>query len=119
MSELRKPVEIIKLFLPVNAGKKTGFSCTLRVELYPASCWRNRWEPCSTLFYPKVPLKTSLRRNYWETRYRIRVNGRWRCNHAKYETFTREEILEKLLLQKKAGQQKAGPQSGMMSANLN
>lgn len=106
MSEVRRPVEIIKRFLPVNDGKKAGVFCIVKVEIFPASCWRDRWEPCSKLFYPKVPLKTSSRKDYWETRYRVRVNGKWRSEKAKYETYTREEIIEEFLLQKKQASKK-------------
>jgi hypothetical protein len=38
------------------------------------------------------------RKEYWLTRFRVRVNGKWMGDRAKYVTFTKEQILEKYFL---------------------
>jgi hypothetical protein len=92
MSETRLPAEIWTKRVPVNDGKKSGDFRTVKIELFPAGLWRFHWEPCSPAFFPKVPLQTEARLDYWRSRYRIRVNGRFVRARAKYETFTKAQI---------------------------
>lgn len=93
MGEIRTPVEIWTRRLLESDGKKAGDFRTQKVELFPAFFWAEHWEPGSELFAPRLPLQTRARKEYWLSRYRIRVNGRWVGTRAKYVTFTRDEIL--------------------------
>lgn len=95
MSEIRRPAEIWMRRLPGNDGKKAGENCTLKIELFPAHYWREHWEPASVLWSPKLPLKSESRREYWTSRYRIRVNGVWVGTRAKYVTYSKEQIRER------------------------
>lgn len=95
MSELRKPLEIWTRRLPESYGKKEGDFCTVRIEIFPAHYWGRHWEPGSELFSPKLPLQGKARKDYWETRFRIRVNGKWSGTRAKYVTYTKEQIRER------------------------
>jgi len=95
MSEHRQPTEIWIKRLPQNEGKKALDSCSLKIEIFPAHYWAMKWEPCSSLWFPKPPLNILARKEYWETRLRVRVNGKWLGTRAKYVTFTKEQIRER------------------------
>jgi len=95
MSERRPSSEIWIKRLPQNEGKKAGDFCTLKIELFPARFWALKWEPSSTLFYPKPSIQSEKRSEYWLTRFRVRVNGKWLGDRAKYVTYTKEQILER------------------------
>jgi hypothetical protein len=94
MSEHRQPVEVWIRRLPEKEGKKSPDSCTLKIELFPARYWALKWEPCSSLFSPKPSLNSLTRKEYWLSRYRVRVNGKWLGGRAKYVTYTKEQVLE-------------------------
>ncbi len=103
MSEIRQPAEIWQIILPRNKGKKVAKNCRLRIELFPASLWRWNWHLLSRLFYPKVPNSLSARKEYWgKERYRLRINGRWVQEKAKYQFFTKEQIVNRYLIKNKA-----------------
>lgn len=97
MSDFRQPVETWVRRLPQNEGKKTPKNCTVKIEIFPAHYWAFNWQPGSQLFYPKVPLQSEAKKRYWETRYRVRVNGAWDNGRAKakFVTYSREELFEK------------------------
>ncbi len=103
MSEIRQPAEIWQIILPKNKGKKVAKNCRLRIELFPASLWRWNWHLLSRLFYPKVPNSLSTRKEYWQKeRYRLRINGRWVQEKAKYQFFTKEQIVNRYLIKNEA-----------------
>jgi hypothetical protein len=95
MSDHRKPVEIWLKRLPQSEGKKVDENCNLKVELFPSHYWAQNWEPASKLFFPKLPLQSKARQEYWLKRFRVRVNGVWAGSQAKYVTFTKEMIRER------------------------
>lgn len=95
MSEYRTPAEIWIKRLPEKDGKKPGVFCSLKIELFPAHYWAEHWEPGSDLFSPKPPLQSEARKQYWTSRYRIRVNGKWVGDKAKYVTFDKLAIRER------------------------
>lgn len=95
MNEHRRPVEVWIRRLPKITGKKVCKNCTLKIELFPIYLWASHWEPASPLFSPKLPLKSGTRKEYWETRYRIRVNGKWESRKAKYVGYTKKQIRER------------------------
>lgn len=76
--------------LAVKVGTKTT-----KIELFPASEWRYLWEPGSNKFFPKVPLQTQKRQEYFSERYRVRLDDSWVVEGAQYRMFTREEIVER------------------------
>lgn len=93
MAEKKIPCEVWKRELPHKQGNKTGKYCALKIELFPAHYWADRWQPGSTRFIPKLPLRTSDRTQYYESRFRIRVNGAWVTDRgAKYRMFKRATI---------------------------
>ncbi len=103
MSEIRQPAEIWQIILLKNRGKKNAKKCRLRIELFPAQLWREHWQPLTKLFFPRVPLQTVNRLQYWKKeRYRLRINGRWMQEKAKYQFFTKEQIVNRYLINNKA-----------------
>jgi len=63
------------------------------IEFFPAAQWKMVYRPGKKNVYPKPP---SIKDDYWEIRYRIRVNGTWRKGRGiseKYHFFTMEEGL--------------------------
>ncbi len=103
MSEIRLPAEIWQIILPKNKGKKVAKNSRLRIELFPAKLWKEHWRPLTQLFYPRVPLNTIERKNYWERDlYRLRVNGCWIQEKAKFHFYTKKQIVDKFLLNNKA-----------------
>ncbi len=95
MGEHRKPSEVWFRRLPKKMGKKPPKNDTIRIELFPAYLWARHWEPGSSLFSPKLPLHSVSRRDYWVSRFRIRVNGKWIGSRAKFVTYTKEMIRER------------------------
>jgi hypothetical protein len=81
--------------LASNRRQKTPKKCNQKIELFPAHYWAENWEPGSTLFSPRLPLQSAARKEFWETHYRIRVNGSWVGRKAKYEIYTKEQIAKK------------------------
>ncbi len=99
MSEHRQPEEVWIKRLPQNEGKKTAKNCKQKIELFPAHYWALDWEPGSKLFYPKPPLKSGARKEFWDTYYRVRVNGVWlSLVGMKYEFFTKMSIAVMLMV---------------------
>ena len=81
--------------MPQGEGKKASGLIAIKIELFPAYFWAEHWEPASSLFSPKLPLQSEARRDYWTSRYRIRVNGKWVGDRAKYVTFDKVAIRER------------------------
>lgn len=85
--------------MPENEGKKQGKNCTVKVELFPAHYWGKCWSPENNgIFSPKLPLQNEARREYWLSRYRIRVNGKWVGTRAKYVTYSKAQIRERYFI---------------------
>lgn len=98
MSDFRKPVKVWKECLPEIQGNKVRFVDTLKVELFPAFLWKDHWDlerHKKRLFYPNVPLSQSLHDEYWNTRFRIRVNDSWVMDRATFQMFTKKMIRER------------------------
>ncbi len=95
MSDHRKPVDVWYKRLPQKRGTKKRKFRLLKIELVPACEWKSLWEPCSTLFIPKVPLRYDSMNEYWETRFRIRVDGKWVGPNGQYRMFTKVMIRER------------------------
>ena len=91
MSETRKPDIIWRMYLPQSSGKKLCKICA-KFELYLARQFALNWRPGSCLFSPYPPLNTDDRQQYWESRYRVRINGQWYSDTAKYQLLTLSEI---------------------------
>jgi hypothetical protein len=80
MSDLRKPTQtwLRKKTLPGNDGKKT-----VKIELFPADLWYDKYKPSSiTLTFP-VFLRPGDSKGF----YRIRINGYWYCTMAQFTFF--------------------------------
>lgn len=92
MSEYRSPTEIWTRRLPQIDGKKTPKNCNQKIELFPAHYWAENWQPGSKLFSPRLPLQSMARKIFWETHFRIRVNGAWVGEAAKYVVYTKDQI---------------------------
>ena len=85
MSEKREPIE---------TWKRTTNGKTTKIELFPAHYFAEKWEPGSRLFTPRPPCKTETRIKYWESMFRVRVDGVWFCK-CKYTMMNREQIAHK------------------------
>lgn len=96
MSETRTPDEIFLHRLPENNGKKSGKNC-IKYELFQAKQWALDWCPCDRKFFPRPSLESIARKKYWEQMYRLRINGKWHGQEAKYRFYTREEIGKMLM----------------------
>jgi hypothetical protein len=93
VSDFRQPIASLSIRLAENRGKKTAKNC--RIEIFPAKDFANAWDPKERLFHPRPPLRSIDRAKFWESRYRVRMNGQWLVLGAKYTLFTRAEILER------------------------
>ncbi len=103
MSEVRQPTEIWQIILPKKQGKKVAKNYRLRIELFPARLWKAHCKPSTTLFHPVVPMHTARRIQFWEKEhYRLRINGCWFREKAKFQFFTKEQIIDRYLLNNKA-----------------
>lgn len=92
MAELRKKIETIDIEVHENGGKKQT-----KIELFPAHRWSSIWQPGSRLFSPRLPLQSEARKEYWETRYRARINGVWHVSAVQYLMLTRDEIIDRFV----------------------
>jgi len=79
----------------MGVNKRGSFS--MKVEVFYAYHWAGSWNPPSSLFYPRPPLRTEDRQRYWENMYRLRIDGKWFGIKAKFNMFTRIEIGELLV----------------------
>jgi hypothetical protein len=95
MSEHRKPIEFWSKSLPQKQGTKKRKKRLFEIELVPAFLWRGLWEPRSKLFIPQVPLRHEDMTEYWTTRFRIRVKGRWVGPAGRLKMFTKQQIRER------------------------
>ena len=98
MSEHRQPIEIWTIRLPQIKGKKPPKNCKQKIELFPAHYWALDWEPGSKFFNPRPPLQGEARKLFWETLYRVRVNGVWKGEGSKYVLLAKSEIFEMYFL---------------------
>lgn len=96
MSENRDPVEILIQKLPNSDGKKKGCRVALKIELFPAHYWAANWFPGSKAWFPKLSIKAESRNEYFETRFRLRINGVWYSPFAKYTTVTKADAIDLL-----------------------
>lgn len=92
MSDKRRPVRVIKDYLPSKRGKKQA-----KIELFAASDFANQWSYGDKRFKPTPPTRNAARFIFWSTRYRVRLNDKW-YGDKQYHFFTMTEILYKLLL---------------------
>lgn len=98
MAEQRGKTETIDIYMQVKGGKKLT-----KIELFPAHLWSNLWYPGSRSFSPRLPLQSEARKEYWETRYRARINGVWHVGAVQYRMLTRDEIIDKFVRVKSNG----------------
>ena len=94
MSDKRDWDYVLKKLLPRKAGAKEGRICT--IEVYTAGKFAKAWKPWKTgetTFCPRVPLQQDARNLYWETHYRLRINGKWhKRNDIQYTFVTLAEM---------------------------
>lgn len=93
MSEFRRPDEIIIHRLPGFAGKKQGENCH-KYELFDAVHWALDWTPWDKNYFPAPPLHGLSRRDFWLQMYRVRKDGKWLGDEAKYRFYSRREIAD-------------------------
>lgn len=91
MSDVRKPVKIIKL-LGFN-GKKI-----IKIELFSAKQFRSKGGVSRCMFSPLPPLDITLRDEYMSSMYRIRINGVWDKSKGQYSMYTFNEVVGKFIL---------------------
>lgn len=90
--ELRQPV---KTFLLKKPSKPTT-----KIELFPATKWRRVYKPGRQNVFPRPPSLAEERNEFWETIFRLRVDGRWynpEGKREKYVFFTTQELKELLV----------------------
>lgn len=86
--DYRVPVEIILL---KKQSKKT-----VKVELFSALDWRQNRRPGGRNMYPQPPWRSD---GWWESHYRLRIDGRWYGrSRKKYHFFSRGEVFEVISL---------------------
>lgn len=91
MSETRLPDEVLTHKMLENRGKKQG-GIYIKYELFSAVQFAKKWDPMEDSFYPKPPLQGSARMIFWARHFRVRVNGKWLSDAAKYTLYTKDEI---------------------------
>jgi len=90
MSEIRQPDITITIKLHQKQGNKLPEK--RKLELFSATQFAHRWKPfVRGKFHPSPPLATDRRQEFWETRYRVRINGAWHGSH-RYTLFTMEQV---------------------------
>ena len=94
MSEYRKPTAAFTIRNAKEGGKKTTESCKL-IEIFKAELFKSKWGPSSSLVSPKIPLHSGSRREMIDTLYRVRIDGKWYRNEAKYTLLTQGQIIDK------------------------
>lgn len=95
MSDHRQPIAAFSCRFAGKGGKKTSENC--RIEIFPATDFALVWEPTGKNFSPRPPLRDADRVAFWETHYRVRVNGRWLVQGAKYTLLNRNEIVTRFM----------------------
>lgn len=91
MSDDCRPFEVFHRFLPENDGKKQG-AIRIKYELFTAKTWALVWSPGDRRFSPSPPTVGVARYEFWATRIRVRINGRWYRPQAQYQFLTRGEF---------------------------
>lgn len=92
MSEIRIADEVLLHRLHNKQGKKS-----IKYELFKSKQFCHHWTPLKRgAFVPSPPLNTVKRHEFWETMFRVRVNGKWKGD-AKYSLFRRDEIIKMIL----------------------
>ncbi len=91
MSETRRPYESFSHRLPENDGKKEVQKC-IKYELFAAKEWALVWSPGDRRFCPPLPSPGLARKEFWETRIRVRINGCWYGAKGQYLFLTRAEF---------------------------
>lgn len=89
MSEIRAADIVLRFGNAAIHGKKS-----LRIELFSAEQFRNKWNPFKRTMYPHPPLRNQ---EFWQQYYRMRIDGRWIGRNKKgykYGFYTLEEALQ-------------------------
>ncbi len=85
MSEVR-PVFASWRFADIR-GKKS-----LRIELFRAREWRSGYRPIKRNTIPRPPIRPNMANAYWNSLYRLRIDGRWhRPGKERYAFYTMQE----------------------------
>lgn len=77
MSEERRIYKTILVKRAVCQGKKQATIC--KVEIFEACQWKRNYKPYKRNVWPRP--KHGESGEYWLTRYRVRVDGKW-FNHG-------------------------------------
>jgi len=97
MSESRIPDQTISVRLPRKQGKiQHSFIPKIRVELFGAYQFRTNHNRLKRNFYPRPPSRTEERRQWYQTMFRLRLDGRW-YGERKYTFLDRAAIAGLLL----------------------
>jgi hypothetical protein len=95
MSDSCRPFAVFRRRLLENDGNNLGKSC--RFELFTAKTWSLVWSPGDRRFFPALSSDTLARNEFWETRIRVRIDGRWYRPQGKYQFLARDELAALLL----------------------
>lgn len=95
MSDHRQPIAVFSCKFAGKDGKKTGEKRL--IEIFAAKDFARAWEPTGKAFSPRPPLRDSDRIVFWQTYYRVRLNGKWLADGARYTLFTREELIARFI----------------------
>ncbi len=68
-----------------------GVKETVKIELFPAIQWRRRHRPWKKgVMYPRPPIQNNP--EWWQGRYRVKINNHWYNRQAKYVFFSHDQI---------------------------
>lgn len=98
MSELRIPDKALSVKNARIMGKiQHGKLPTKRIEMYGAYQFSSEHDRLERNFKPRPPVYPPNRRNWLNTMYRLRINGKWYSpNGVKYEFFSKDQISDML-----------------------
>jgi hypothetical protein len=96
MADRRLADETFIRKLPRKQGKKAGKS-GIKIELFRGTQFASRWFPGDDSFFPKPPLQSQERKEFWERMFRVRMDGKWLGVVGRVRLFSVQEVRAILL----------------------
>ena len=77
---------------------RDGVQKLVKIELYPAGFFREKFSIYDReRWFPKPSFQSVARDRYFKTRYRVKVDGKWFGEKAKYTMYDMDEVYHKII----------------------
>jgi hypothetical protein len=77
---------------------RDGVQKSVRIELYPAYLFREKFDIYDrSRWSPKPSFQSVARERYFNTRYRVKLDGKWFGEKAKYTMFDLDQVYQKVV----------------------